>query len=367
MKKRISSAVLAAGIISAIFAGCSGQSSSSSAPAPSSKALAPSSSVSSEAATGSTQASSSTSDIGPLESLPTLKIAASDWAYVADKKGWFKEAFEDHGIKVELVQGTLGNEAQLIARNDLHFANRMLYPYLLYRSQGADLTAVQVSNHPEPKIASIIVLKDSPIKTFDDLKGKKVASWRAGCPYMVLYELAENKGWKEGTDWTYVNIPSSESKTALISKQVDAIAAHPLTDIAQMLIDGSAREIAYPAEDSVYINGGGVTVTFTSSKFAEKYPNITKTYLALQDKTEAWMLKNLDEAATIVQGVDRVPTNISKLSWDRMGSTWSSNLNLPKIETESQTMEDWLVAHKDIDSAKQVAATKLFAPQYFNK
>lgn len=356
MKKRIPAAFAAAGLILSLFSGCSGTQTVSSTPATSENL-----SVSSQAA------SSDPDKIGELEALPTLKIAASDWAYVADKKGWFKEAFEDKGIKVELVQGTLGNEAQLIARGDLHFANRMLYPYLLYRSQGADLTAVQVSNHPEPKIASIIVPKDSPIKTFDDLKGKKIASWRAGCPYMVLYELAEDKGWKEGTDWTYVNIPSSESKTALISKQVDAISAHPLTDIAAMLLDGSGREIANPAEDSVYINGGGVTVTFTSSEFAEKYPNISKTYLALQDKTEQWMLQNLDEASTIVEGVSRVPANISKFAWDRMGTAWSSNTDLKEIESETKTMQDWLVAHGDIASDKQVEVSKLFAPQYFDQ
>ena len=129
---------------------------------------------------------------------------------------------------------------------------------------------------------------------------------------MVLYELAEDKGWKEGTDWTYVNIPSSESKTALISKQVDAISAHPLTDIAAML-------------------------------------------------------QNLDEASTIVEGVSRVPANISKFAWDRMGTAWSSNTDLKEIESETKTMQDWLVAHGDIASDKQVEVSKLFASQYFDQ
>lgn len=352
MRKRIFAAAAAAALLASIFTGCA-----ASQPAAGTAASSQASSA----------AAPSSGETGTLEKLPTLKVAASDWAYVADKKGWFKDTFESQGVKVEIVQGTLGNEAQLISRNDLHFANRMLYPYLLYRSQGADLTAVQVSNHPEPKIASIIVPKDSPIKTFDDLKGKKIASWRAGCPYMVLYELAENKGWKEGKDWTYVNIPSSESKTALLSKQVDAISAHPLSDIAAMLIDGSAREIANPAKDSIYINGGGVTVTFTSREFAQKYPNITKAYLALQDKTEQWMLKNLEEASTVVQGVSRVPANISKFAWDRMGTAWNSNKDLKEIEAETKTMQDWLVQHGDIESSKQVEVTKLFDSQYFDQ
>jgi len=220
-----------------------------------------------------------------LEKLPILKIAADDWTYVAEKNGWIKEVFEDNGIKVELVQGTLGNEAQLMDRGDLHFANWMLYPYLLYRSQGANLSGVEVSVHPDPDIASVIVPADSPVKTFDDLKGKKIASWRVGCPYMVLYEIAENKGWKEGTDWKYVNIPSSENKTVLLSKEVDAISAHLLGDVAALIQSGAAREVANPAKDSVYVQGGGVTVTFTSAPFAANYPNITKKYLEVKLKT----------------------------------------------------------------------------------
>ena len=363
MKKRISAAAIAVGLVTVLFTGCAaGQPTTAS-----STAISGASASASQASSTAALASTGEPAAGPLEKLPTLKNPASDWAYVADKKGFFKETFENNGVKVEIVQGTLGNEAQLIARGDLHFANRMLYPYLLYRSQGADLTTVQVSKHPDPKIASIIVPKDSPIKTFDDLKGKKIASWRAGCPYMVLYELAENRGWKEGKDWTYVNIPSSESKTALLSKQVDAISAHPLSDIAAMLIDGSAREIANPSQQSVYINGGGVTVTFTSSEFAEKYPNITKAYIALQDKTEQWMLQNADDASTIVQGVSRVPANISKFTWERMGTAWNSNRNLKEIEAETKTMQDWLVGHKDIEASKQVEVTKLFAAQYFDQ
>ena len=304
-------------------------------------------------------------DIGEFENLSTLNIAASDWAYVADNKGWLKSTFEDNGIHVETVQGTLGNEAQLIARGDLHFANRMLYPYLQYRSEGADLKTVQVSHHPEPKIVSVIVPKDSTVQSFDDLEGKKIASWRAGCPYMALYEIAENKGWKEGEDWTYVNIPSSDSKTALVSGEVDALSAHPLSDIAAILIDGETREIANPAPDSVYINGGGVTVTFTSGDFSKNYPNIVKAYLSLQEQTWTWILKNIDDAASIVESVNRVPTDISKFTWDRRSATFSSNTNLEEIEAETDAMQDWLIRHEDIDSTKRVEVADLFDPQYF--
>jgi len=302
------------------------------------------------------------------EKLAELKVTANDdWVYIARDKGWFAERFEQYGIKVSLVQGTLGNEAQLMARGDLHFANRMLYPYLLFRAQGADLIAVQVSKHPKPDIASVMVLADSPYQTFDDLKGKKIASWRAGCPYMVLYELAEQRNWVQGKDWTYVNIPSNTNKNALLSKEIDAASGHLLGDVVQLLISGLAREVAYPSEDSVYINGGGVTVIFTSTEFAKKYPNITKELIKLQIETEQWMLANLDEGSKLVEGITRVPAEVSKFAWQRMGSTWeTSKLDLATIQKQTKDMQDWLVEHGDIDADKQVEPAKLFDPQYFN-
>jgi sulfonate transport system substrate-binding protein len=301
--------------------------------------------------------------------LSVLKIPADDWSYVADKKGWLTKAFKKYGIKqVKLVQGTLGNETQLLDRNELNVADRMIYPALLYKTQGADIKIVSVSKHPDSKIAAIIVPKNSPVKTFADLKGKKIASWRAGCPYMVLYEKAEKLNWKQGKDWKYVNIPSSDSKTALISKQVDAISAHPLGDIAALLADGQAREIANPDKDSVYVNGGGVTVNFTTTKFAKEHPDIIREYLKVQNSAQQWILNNKDEAAEIVQKVTRTPVKISKYSWSQIGSAWTYTSNdLSQIEEETTHLQDWLIKHNDIPKNKKIDVNSLFDPQFFKK
>jgi ABC-type nitrate/sulfonate/bicarbonate transport system substrate-binding protein len=300
------------------------------------------------------------------EILAELKVPADDWAFAAREKGWLTESFGQYGIKVTLVEGTTGNEAQLISRDDLHLAERMIYPYLLYRTQGANLTVVEVSAQPKSDITSILVLKDSPIQTFDDLKGKKLASWRASCTYISLYELAEQRNWVQGKDWTYINIPSGENKNTLLSKEIDAISTHISGDVAQLLIGDLAREVAHPSEDSVYMNGGGVRVIFASPEFANKYPKIIKEYIAVRRKTERWMLDNLDEAAKLIEGITRVPPDVSKIQWIRWGSAWkTSDLDKETIQKQVKNLQDWLVAHGDIDADKQIDTAKLFAPQYF--
>jgi ABC-type nitrate/sulfonate/bicarbonate transport system substrate-binding protein len=298
------------------------------------------------------------------EDLKELKVAAEDWAYYAQSQNLFEETFGRHGIKVTIIQGTIGQESQLMARGDLHFAVRMLYPYLLYRSQGADMIAVQASTHPTPEIASIIVLKDSPVKTFADLKGKKIASWRAGCPYMVLFERTENEGWKIGQDWEYVNIPPNNQNNALLSGEIDALSAHPLSELAPLLISGNAREVAYALKDGVYVNGGGITVTFSPGDFPKKYPKITKAFIALQEATEQKLLANPDEAASIVESVNRTPAEVSKFSWNRFGATYKCEFNLDKVKSETKAMQEWLLEHGDIKNTVDVDT--LFDAQFFN-
>jgi sulfonate transport system substrate-binding protein len=305
----------------------------------------------------------SSGDSQGLEKLPVLKLSARDWNYVANEKGWFKP-FTDNGTKIELVQGVSGNEVQLFARGEVHFTQRMLYPYMLFRIQGADLVAIQASTHPVIGVTSIMVKTDSPYRTLDDLRGKKIASWRASCPYMVLFELTERNGWKEGADWTYVN--TREYREALIAGEAEAISWHPSDNVAALLTTGTAREIAYPGEDSVYINGGGITVQFTTSGFAEKNPNIVRKYVEIMDSTYAWILENIDEAAAIVEKITRTPPEVTKLTWERQIGNWYSERDLARIIRETEVMQDWLVEHGDIAPEKKVDVPSLFDARYFD-
>ena len=81
---------------------------------------------------------------------------------------------------------------------------------------------------------------------------------------------------------------SNEQKTTLFSGEVDAI-SHLTGDLANMVVSGEFREIASPAPDSEYMNGG-VTITFTATEFAQNYPNTTKEVLELKNRTQAQLL-----------------------------------------------------------------------------
>jgi ABC-type nitrate/sulfonate/bicarbonate transport system substrate-binding protein len=300
---------------------------------------------------------------GDSERLPVLKIGARDWVYVAEAKGFFRP-FTDNGTRIEIVQGVLGNEVPMFARGDVHFFQRMLYPFLQFKAKGADLIAIQASTHPLPEVTSVFVRTDSPYQTLADLQGQKIASWRASCPYMVLFELTEGLGWKEGKNWQFVN--TREYREALISGEVEAFCYHPQDNLAALLTTGAAREVAYSAPDSLYVNGGGITVQFTTSGFAEKYPGIVRKYVEVMDQTFLWILDNTGEAAAIIEQVTRAPQDVQKLTWSRQTGNWYTERDLAKIVRETETMQEWLVSHGDIDPGSRVDIRSIFDARFFD-
>ena len=301
-----------------------------------------------------------------FEKLDELKLASGELVYVASGKGWFEDLFSDNGTKVTIVEGTIGNEAQLMERGELHFSSRMLYPYLLYKSQGADISAIQLSEDPDPQIVAILVNANSDIDSIEDLKGKKIGSWNAGCQYVALLEQTENLGWTEGQDWTYLNVSQDGLKTALLANEIDAISVHPLTSFNPSIIDGSLKEIGNALADGTYQNCGGASVAFSPTSFAENNVNILKALLKLREAVSAYILENEEEAAAVVEGITRTPAENTIFWWERSKETFfSSNDTLDNVKAETTEYQDWLVEHGIIDMANATKADDFYLSTYF--
>ena len=301
-----------------------------------------------------------------FEKLDDFKIASSEWVYVADGKGWLDQLFADNKTGVTVVEGTIGNEAQLMERGELHVSSRMLYPYLLYKSQGAQISAIQLSEDPAAQIVTVLVDANSDLDSLEDLAGKKIGSWNAGCQYVALLEQTENLGWKEGQDWTYVNVAQDGLKTALLAGELDAISVHPLTSFNSSIIDGSLKEIGNALEDGTYQNCGGATVYFAPTEFANSNTNILKAFLKLREVVSAYVLTNEEDAAAVVEGITRTPAENTIFWWERSKDTFfSTNDTLDHIKTETGEYQNWLVEHGIITSEKATSAEEFYLSPYF--
>ncbi len=302
-----------------------------------------------------------------FEALDELKIGSGGWAYLSDNKGWFNELLGDNGTKVSLVEGTVGNEVQLMERDELHLTNRMLYPYLLYKSQGGDISAVDLSEDPAPGIVTILVSKKSGITSLEELKGKTIASWKAGCQYVALIEQTKELGWEEGKDWTYANVSNSDIKTALDAGEVDAISVHPFANINNEIINGNFIEIANAKENGVYTNYGGASVTFSPTKFANEHVNILKAVLKLRQLVNAYIVANEEETAAILETITREPAENTIWYNNRSKETFfAASAPLETLIDDTDNYQNWLIENtEEFTEEGRVDKTTFFNDNFF--
>ena len=247
------------------------------------------------------------------------KIPLNEWTAVAQQKGWLQAEFAKHGATTELVDVTaMGAEAALLDKGGLHFAFRMQYPALLHKLNGLDAEIIWLSEKAQPRRNTIVVPKDSPVKSVADLKDKKLGVWRVSCPYFSAYELLKAKGVPIDTQLAkgavrHENIQGPASTAALLAGRLDALSLHPSTALAAPLYtEKIIKEVSASLPNGVYLNGGGRTSIFAIKGFAKQRPELVKAFLSVRDKTVKWILKNPDEAAGIVSKELRIPKYVAK-------------------------------------------------------
>ena len=164
---------------------------------------------------------------------------------VAQEKGFFRDA----GLDVELIAPSDPNDPpKLVAAGKADIA--VSYQPQLHIQTGAGLPLVRIATLIATPLNSLVVLKDGPIKTLADLKGKKVGYSIGGFEDAILGKMLEKAGLSL-SDVTLINVNFSLSPS-IISGQVDAvIGAFRNFELNQMDIIGRPGRAFYPEEEGV--------------------------------------------------------------------------------------------------------------------
>ena len=132
-----------------------------------------------------------------------------------------EEAFKPEGIKVEWLffkgAGPAVNEA--LSNKQIDFAYQGDLPSVIGRANGLKtriLLAAGTRNN-----LYVIVPPDSPLKTLDDLKGRRVAIFRGTNGHLVADNLLASRGLNE-RDIEGINLDTGSAQAALVSHGVDA-------------------------------------------------------------------------------------------------------------------------------------------------
>ena len=223
---------------------------------------------------------------GGTPSNPTLQAA---WQTNFGEPGLIAEAlintpiFEEEGTKAKMVSFSFGApivEAALANKVDAAFLGWMPATNLLSKSDEW-LVVARLINFKE----FIIVKKDSPISTINDLNGKKIGVPFGQGPYPYVIKALEQEGFTIGKDVELVNIQPADLPSALNLNQVDAVAWGGSL-YAATVGKGTAKTIA-----SFEDNG----LILVSKKFAREHPDQVKRFLQSVRRANFYVSQHKEE------------------------------------------------------------------------
>ncbi len=189
----------------------------------------------------------------PAQAQPQKLTLLLDWfvnpdhgpLFVAQERGYFGEA----GLTVEMIAPTDPNDPpKLVAAGRADLAISYQPQLTIQAAEGLPLT--RIATLVATPLNSLVTLRDGPVRSIADLKGRKIGFSVGGFEDALLKAMLEKHGLKLG-DVTLININFALSP-ALLAGRVDAvIGAFRNFELNQLDIEGKPGRAFYVEEEGV--------------------------------------------------------------------------------------------------------------------
>jgi NitT/TauT family transport system substrate-binding protein len=255
--------------------------------------------------------------------LAWLAQGSSLFTYVARGKGFLKS----RGIELEIARG-FGSvaAAQSIAGGQFDFGIVTAPPVVLSVAKGLPLTSLAVCDYDSTM--GVGVLEDSPIKTPQDLAGKRIGAVPTSGEYPFFPAYAK----KVGFDLKSVELVHMDNKVvelALMEKQVDAIMGFGSSSLPVIL----SKKV--PVRWMLYSAAGlrtyGQTIA-TQPKTLEQDPALCEAVVDGLLEGERYSMLNPDESMEMFfKEVPEISLNPSGREFTRIGlGMWHFQIDRPE-------------------------------------
>jgi NitT/TauT family transport system substrate-binding protein len=227
--------------------------------------------------------------------------------------GMEKGLFQKHGVEVQIV--TFGGGAKLMqglvaGAIDVSVGSGSDFAYIL---KGVPMTAIAAVAGP-PNLFGLTVLYDSPIKTIDDLKGKKIgiATYNAMTHWLAM-ELARQKGWgPQGVIPVPIGTDSAAQYAALKTHEIDAdLAASALGFELEEKHEG---RLLLPVSD--YLGDVVIHMISATNDMIAKKPDALTRFMAGWFDTIAFMRANKAETVALARKVTGFDETVESKEYD---------------------------------------------------
>jgi ABC-type nitrate/sulfonate/bicarbonate transport system substrate-binding protein len=249
--------------------------------------------------------------------LTTVRVGqpqAGTFQFVPLQVGIEAGIFKAHGVDVQVTDFGGGPRVQQALTADSIDIAIGSGPELALEVKGAPEIAV-AAMADAPYSVLLAVLKDSPVKTPEDLKGKIVSvSSKGSLTYWLAQELSRQLGWgPEG--FTIAPLGSTAAQTAALKTHqidgmiVEANAGYRLEE------EGSGRVLVQFGDR---IKTFHIYVLYARRGFADSQPEAVRAFLAGWFDTIAYMRQHRQETIDIVRRSADVSPSLAARDYDEL-------------------------------------------------
>ncbi|HEY7299595.1 MAG TPA: ABC transporter substrate-binding protein [Xanthobacteraceae bacterium] len=240
------------------------------------------------------------------------KAQPNQFAFVPVDIGVEIGAFAKRGLAVEI--SAFGGDARMIQALTAGGIDIALGggPALAALAKGAPAKAVAALAN-EPNTIMLVVLKDGPIKSIADLRGRRVSVSTAGSlTYWLTQQLSRSQGWGvDGIAITPLGAAAAEV-AALKTHQVDAVVTDSVT-IYQLVEEGVGRILVKFGERIADFH---VHVIYAGNRLIDRNPDALKGFLAGWFDAIAFMQEHKRQAIEIAAKRTGVSETVATEGYD---------------------------------------------------
>ncbi len=275
---------------------------------------------------------------------------------IGDKLGIFKK----HGLNLKIVDFTGGSKmTQAMVAGSLDIGDGA-GTEIAHIAKGAPMMAVCQSAGPIPFIG-IGVPYDSPVKSLDQLKGKKIAVSSTGSlTDWLAKEIARRQGWAPG-DLQTVAIGNGANNiiSAFRAKLVDADVG--VTSLFLAMEENKTGRLLFPV--SKYVGNLAAGTVYASNKLIETNPAALRAFLAGWIETIAFITTHKAETVKLQASITGFSAAVMAKDYDLTVHMYTKDC---KFDAESlSTLQRSFVDLKLLPEAPDM--TKLYTHAFLPK
>jgi ABC-type nitrate/sulfonate/bicarbonate transport system substrate-binding protein len=247
------------------------------------------------------------------------KAQAQQFAFVPVHVGVEMGIFKRHGLDIEI--SNFGGDAKLLQALTADAIDIALGggPTIAFVQKGTPMLGI-AALADAPGTIMMVVLKDGPVKTEDDLKGRTVSVSTAGSlTYWLAKELSRSKGWgNDGIKIAPLGTPTAQI-AALKTGQIDGVVTET-SSILRLEQEGTGR-ILVRFRDR--IKDFHVHAAFASRKAIDGNPEAIRAFLAGWFESVRWMKDHKEQTVEIAARMADVPKTVAAKNYDEIMPVFS--------------------------------------------